>query len=241
MIEIPWLSESNYDFPPAESALLEPNGLLAGGGDLSANRLIAAYKQGIFPWYEEDQPILWWCPNPRAVLFPNELKVSRSLAKTLRQKHFEMRFDQNFEEVIRNCAAPREEGGGTWITEEMIQAYCHLHEIGVAHSIETWQEGKLTGGLYGLSIGQVFFGESMFSFRANASKIAFVHLVKYLQEWHFPIIDCQVSNPHLESLGTREIPFDQFKSMISSHVNKTPGGVWMPENSYNNLTFRSTT
>ena len=226
MIEIPWLSADNYDFPPSESALLEPNGLLAGGGDLSAERLIAAYKRGIFPWYEEDQPILWWSPNPRAVLFPNELKISKSLAKTLRQKRFEVRFDYNFEAVIRNCSVPREEGGETWITEEMIQAYCQLHAQGVAHSVETWQDGELTGGLYGLSIGQIFFGESMFSFRANASKIAFVHLVKHLQACHFPMIDCQVGNPHLESLGAREIPLTRFKEILSTHINADPGRAW---------------
>ena len=226
MIEIPWLSEDSYDFPPSESALLEPNGLLAGGGDLSAERLVAAYKRGIFPWYEEDQPILWWSPNPRAVLFPNELKISKSLAKTLRQKRFEIRFDYNFETVIRSCSAPREEGGGTWITEEMIHAYCQLHAKGIAHSVETWQDGELTGGLYGLSIGQMFFGESMFSCRPNASKIAFVHLVKHLQACHFPMIDCQVGNPHLESLGAREIPLERFKEILSAHINADPGHAW---------------
>ncbi|MBL4607668.1 MAG: leucyl/phenylalanyl-tRNA--protein transferase [Pseudomonadales bacterium] len=229
MIKIPWLSDDNYDFPPAESALLEPNGLLAGGGDLSTKRLIAAYKQGIFPWYEEDQPILWWSPNPRAVLFPEELKISKSLAKTLRQKRFEVRFDENFEQVIRNCSAPREEEGGTWITEDMILAYCELHNKGIAHCVETWQDGKLTGGLYGVSIGQVFFGESMFSFKANASKIAFVYLVKHLQANHFPMIDCQVGNPHLASLGAREIPLERFKKTIKAHINADPGNAWNVE------------
>jgi leucyl/phenylalanyl-tRNA--protein transferase len=229
MIEIPWLAADNYDFPPSESALLEPNGLLAGGGDLSAGRLIAAYKRGIFPWYEEGQPILWWSPNPRAVLFPNELKVSKSLAKTLRQKRFEVRFNHNFEGVIRNCSAPREKGGGTWITEEMIQAYCDLHVKGIAHSVETWQDGELTGGLYGLSIGQVFFGESMFSFRPNASKISFVFLTRHLQACNCPMIDCQIGNPHLESLGAREIPLRNFKEVLGTHINADPGLTWSRE------------
>ncbi|MBV1872287.1 MAG: leucyl/phenylalanyl-tRNA--protein transferase [Gammaproteobacteria bacterium] len=227
MLEIPWLSEDSYEFPPIDSAMTEPNGLLAAGGDLSAERLIAAYKQGIFPWYEEDQPILWWCPSPRSVLFPAELKISKSLAKTLRQNRFDVRVDTCFEDVIRHCAAPREEGGGTWITEDMIQAYCHLHRLGVAHSVETWQNGELVGGLYGISIGCIFFGESMFSTRANASKVAFVHIVRHLHEAGFPIIDCQVANPHLESLGATDIPLRYFKQIVNAHIYEEPGETWL--------------
>lgn len=220
MIDIPWLDPERFNFPPVEQALNEPCGLLAAGGDLSLQRLIHAYKRGIFPWYEEDQPILWWCPNPRSVIFPEQLLISRSLRKVLRKKHFNVTFDRDFEGVIRACAAPRQGSDGTWITEEMIQAYCQLHEAGFAHSVEAWHEGKLAGGLYGLALGKVFFGESMFCHQSNASKVAFVHLINQLKEQNFTLIDCQVSNPHLESLGAVEIPLSEFKTLLLKSVSE---------------------
>ena len=220
MIDIPWLDPERFSFPPVEQALSEPCGLLAAGGDLSLQRLIHAYKRGIFPWYEEDQPILWWCPNPRSVIFPDQLIISRSLRKILRKKHFNVTFDQDFEGVIRACAAPRQDSDDTWITEEMIQAYCQLHEAGFAHSVEAWHEGKLVGGLYGLALGKVFFGESMFCRQSNASKVAFVHLVNQLKEQNFTLIDCQISNPHLKSLGAVEIPLSEFKTLLLKSVSE---------------------
>ena len=177
---IPWLG-TDLAFPPVESALAEPNGLLAVGGDLSPRRLLAAYRRGIFPWYSEGDPILWWCPDPRMVLVPGELRVTRSLAKTLRNKTYQVRFDTAFDDVMRGCAAPRPDQPGTWITAEMRAAYGRLHELGYAHSVETWIDGRLAGGLYGVAIGRVFFGESMFTRVRDASKIAFVHLVRRLE------------------------------------------------------------
>lgn len=218
MVAIAWLSPHNVEFPPVENALDYPKGLLAAGGDLSSPRLIAAYRQGIFPWYEEDQPILWWCPNPRTVLFPNDLKISRSLAKTLRQQHFKVTFNHAFEQVIRQCAAPRAKAQGTWLTEDMIRAYCRLHQQGLAHSVETWFEDQLAGGLYGLTMGKIFFGESMFAHRSDASKVAFVHLVQHLKSQQCPLIDCQVGNPHLLSLGARDIPLADFQEILNTHV-----------------------
>lgn len=226
MVAIPWLESNNVDFPPVESALDYPQGLLAAGGDLSSPRLIAAYQQGIFPWYEEDQPILWWCPNPRAVLFPANLKISHSLAKTLRQQRFEISFNRAFEQVIRSCAAPRAKAQGTWITEDMIDAYCRLHQEGFAHSVESWRDGELVGGLYGLALGRIFFGESMFAQQSDSSKVAFVHLVHHLETQGCPMIDCQVGNPHLSSLGAENIELVQFKAILKAHIHHNPALSW---------------
>ena len=197
---------SDLRFPPVEEST--PDGLLAVGGDLRPERLLEAYCHGIFPWYEEDQPILWWSPDPRAVLFPDKLHVPRSLDKTIRRGHFTVTLDTCFQEVMIQCAGPRPQypEGGTWITPEMIEAYTRLHELGHAHSIETWQEGNLVGGLYGVAISGAFFGESMFSRATDASKVALVSLIRQLQTWGFQIFDCQQASPHVMRLGAEEIP-----------------------------------
>ncbi|MDD1622449.1 MAG: leucyl/phenylalanyl-tRNA--protein transferase [Methylococcaceae bacterium] len=192
-------------FPPLYKALNEPNGLLAFGGCLSPQRIINAYRHGIFPWYNPGEPILWWSPDPRLVLFPDKLKVSRSLNKALRKQPFQIQYDRAFSRVLAACAAPRREDGGTWITEEMKQAYQNLHRLGFAHSFEAWRDGELVGGLYGIAIGKVFFGESMFHTQTDASKVAFVHLVRRLEDWGYQLIDCQVRSEHLLSLGAEDI------------------------------------
>ncbi|MDP2784057.1 MAG: leucyl/phenylalanyl-tRNA--protein transferase [Sulfurimicrobium sp.] len=214
---IPWLYPSD-DFPPVSEALQEPNGLLAAGGDLSPQRLIEAYSHGIFPWFNPGEPILWWSPDPRMVLFPAELKVSRSLRKTLKKPDYEVRVDTAFCAVMRACAAPREVAGGTWINEEMVAAYGGLHAKGLAHSVETWRDGELIGGLYGVALGRMFYGESMFSRATDASKIAFVHLVKQLERWGFSMIDCQMKTAHLATLGAREIPRSEFVRGLSQLI-----------------------
>lgn len=201
---IPWL-DGNAPFPPVESALRRPNGLLCAGGDLSPERLVDAYRHGIFPWFSEGEPILWWSPDPRMVLIPQELKISRSLARTLRRGHYEIRLDTAFPAVIRECSLPRPGQDGTWITAEMQQAYDRLHELGYAHSVETWIDGQLAGGLYGMAIGRTFYGESMFSRVTDASKIALAHLARHLERMGFAVIDCQMKTAHLVSLGAREI------------------------------------
>ncbi len=223
---IPWLRPGD-PFPPVEQALREPEGLLAAGGDLSPARLLEAYSRGIFPWFNEDDPILWWSLDPRMVLFPAELKVSRSLRKTLTNGHYEIRTDSAFRRVMEGCAAPRPGQGGTWISPTIVAAYSRLHQLGHAHSVETWIDGELAGGLYGVAIGRAFFGESMFARVSGASKIAFVHLVRQLQRWGFGIIDCQMSTPHLASLGAREIPRAEFGRRLAELVN-CPGivGRW---------------
>ncbi|MDT8316862.1 MAG: leucyl/phenylalanyl-tRNA--protein transferase [bacterium] len=197
-------------FPPLSHA--EPDGLLALGGDLSVERLLLAYSSGIFPWFNEDDPILWWSPDPRFVLNPDDLNVSRSLEKIIRQGRFEVRVDSAFERVIRACGDTRRGDGecGTWITDAMIKAYCRLHELGFAHSVESWYEGDLAGGLYGVSLGRCFFGESMFARTSNASKVAFVTMVRGLKMLDFELIDCQMPSGHLESLGASGIPRDMF-------------------------------
>jgi leucyl/phenylalanyl-tRNA--protein transferase len=203
---IPWLVD-DAPFPSVESALVDPNGLLCAGGNLSPERILSAYRQGIFPWFSAGQPILWWSPDPRMVLFPDEFKVSRSLRKTLKSGHYEIRLDNDFAGVINRCAHTERPGQpGTWITPEMRNAYLRLHELGWAHSVETWQEGILTGGLYGLAIGKMFYGESMFSLRSDASKIAAAHLARFLGYQEFGMVDCQMRTDHLASLGAREIP-----------------------------------
>lgn len=207
------------EFPDIDLALQEPDGLLAVGGDLSVERLSTAYQSGIFPWYSDGQPILWWSPDPRMVLFPETVKISRSLLKKIRQKKFNVTFDQNFTDVIRACAEPRVQQHGTWIVSEMIDAYIRLHQSGIAHSIECWFDGKLVGGLYGVSMGKVFFGESMFSRMPDASKIAFVYLAKQLARWGFELIDCQVYSQHLESLGAKLIPRSEFKKILQQNIS----------------------
>ncbi len=195
-------------FPPLETAT--EKGLLAIGGDLSAPRLLAAYRHGIFPWYNADQPILWWSPNPRCVLFPERFQPSRSLKKSIRQRRFRFTLDAAFGEVIAACSAPRANAADTWITAEMKRAYTALHRQGIAHSAETWQHNKLVGGLYGVALGGVFFGESMFSRVADSSKVALTLLIAQLRQWDFRLLDCQVSSPHLLSLGAEEIPRCEF-------------------------------
>lgn len=201
-------------FPSVDQALPDPNGLLAIGGCLSEQRLLAAYRQGVFPWYNPGEPILWWSPDPRMVLFPNELKVSRSLKKIIRKKKLQVSFDRAFGLVINACAAPRDNSSGTWISEEIKEAYFGLHQSGFAHSVEVWLEGSLVGGLYGVALGRVFFGESMFHTVTDASKVAFVGLVESLQRWGYRLIDCQVQTSHLATLGAREIARDEFNGLL---------------------------
>lgn len=215
---IPWLGADD-PFPPLSHAAREPNGLLAAGADLSPARLLEAYRHGIFPWFSEGQPILWWSPDPRMVLFPAELKVSRSLARTLRKKDFEIRTDTAFPRVMEACGEPRPGQDGTWITPQMVEAYTALHRQGIAHSVETWRDGELIGGLYGIALGRMFFGESMFSRATDASKIALVTLVRQLADWNFGMIDCQMKTPHLASLGAREIPRAEFARRLRELVH----------------------
>jgi leucyl/phenylalanyl-tRNA--protein transferase len=222
---IPWLSDS-FPFPAVETALREPNGLLAAGGDLMPARLLDAYRHGIFPWFSPGDPILWWSPDPRMVLVPAEFKLSRSLARVIRNSGFEVRMDTSFETAMRACAAPRAGQSGTWIQEDMIAAYCALHRLGYAHSVETWRDGELVGGLYGISIGRMFYGESMFSREANASKVALAHLARQLERWGFGLIDCQMNTPHLASLGAREIPRAEFVGRLQELVNCAPVTNW---------------
>lgn len=235
---LPWLT-GNTPFPPLSAALAEPNGLLAAGGDLSPERILDAYRQGIFPWYSPGEPILWWSPAPRMVLFPAEFKVSRSLGKTLARGDYEVRLDSDFAAVIGACAhTPRAGQQGTWISTEMQATYGRLHELGYAHSVETWASGELIGGLYGIALGRMFYGESMFSWRTNASKIALAHLVRFLEQKGFGMIDCQMHTPHLASLGARPIPREQFIARLDELVAPgDPPGPWPREGA--NLLWRS--
>src|SRR5262249_26605266 len=224
---IAWLG-ADTPFPAPASALKEPNGLLAVGGDLSPRRLLDAYRHGIFPWYSEGDPVLWWSPDPRMVLFPGELHVTRSLAKTLRNRAYEVRVDTAFEEVVRGCAAPRPSQPGTWITAEMRAAYRRLHGLGYAHSVETWIDGALAGGLYGVGIGRVFFGESMFSRARDASKIAFVHLVGRLLAGASGLGDCKMPPAHLGPLGARRARRAEFARRLRELVDyPRPPGRWV--------------
>lgn len=228
-IPLEWLDphDAEAPFPNVEYALREPDGLLALGGDLSPTRLLRAYRQGIFPWYSNDQPILWWSPDPRSVLYPERLKISRSLCTTLRKNIYTVTTDSAFRRVINRCAEPREDGLGTWLTADMIEAYCWLHEMGIAHSVESWHQGELVGGLYGLALGRVFFGESMFSRRSDASKVAFVRLVAHLQKWGYAIVDCQVASAHLASLGAESIPRRHFIATLNRCCDvPTSWGPW---------------
>ncbi|MCX7193962.1 MAG: leucyl/phenylalanyl-tRNA--protein transferase [Proteobacteria bacterium] len=218
---IPWLIEDT-PFPPVTQALREPDGLLAAGRELTPDRLLDAYRHGIFPWFNPGDPVLWWSPDPRMILIPNEFKLSGSLAKILRNSAFEVRTDTAFEQVMRACAAPRGEQQGTWINEQMIEVYCTLHRTGYAHSVEIWLDGKLVGGLYGVAIGQMFYGESMFSFVSNASKIALAHLARR----RFGMIDCQMYTPHLASLGAKLMPRDKFVAQLEELINYPPVDNW---------------
>jgi leucyl/phenylalanyl-tRNA--protein transferase len=219
-----WL-EPGEPFPPVEKALKDPNGLLAAGGELSVERLLAAYRHGIFPWYSGHEPILWWSPDPRMVLYCAELKVGRSLAKSVRNKGYEVRVDTAFRDVLSGCAGARRDGGGTWLGEDMRRAYFALHRAGYAHSVETWGKGELLGGLYGVALGRMFYGESMFSRATDASKVALVGLVEELRARGFPLVDCQVRTPLLASLGAREIPRRSFLREIAAlvHYDEPPG------------------
>jgi leucyl/phenylalanyl-tRNA---protein transferase len=215
---IPWITRGAR-FPSPNNALIEPDGLLCAGGDLTPATIISAYRQGIYPWFSTGQPILWWTPDPRMVLFPHELKISKSLAKTIRQQKFEVRYDTQFRQVIEACAAPREDGGGTWIVEDIQNAYTALHKMGVAHSAECWRDGQLVGGLYGVAIGNAFFGESMFARETDASKVAFIALVEKLRADGFGIIDCQQQTKHLASFGARPIARLAFLQHLKELIN----------------------
>lgn len=231
---IPWLTE-HTPFPPIATALPEPNGLLAAGGELTPARLLEGYRRGIFPWFNPDEPVLWWSPDPRMVLVPEEFRLSNSLAKILHKGAYQIRTDTAFETVMRACAAPRGNMRGTWIDEAMIAAYCELHRLGHAHSVETWMEGKLVGGLYGVCIGHMFYGESMFSHASNASKIALAHLTRQLQRWQSNpstsrstgfLVDCQMHTQHLASLGAKLIARDEFIGRLEELVHCEPVANW---------------
>ncbi len=226
MIQIPWLSPSDTLFPSPSLALNEPNGLLAVGGDLSSERILAAYQQGIFPWFSAGDPILWWSPHPRTVIYPNQLHVSKSLKKIIRNETYRVTFDHCFSEVMRACAAPRAYADGTWISEDIIAGYSNLHLQGYAHSVEVWKKDgakeELVGGLYGMALGRIFFGESMFSRANNASKVGLAFLVEQLKFWDFQLIDCQVANEHLFSLGAIEISREKFQNTLIDFVNVSP-------------------
>ena len=207
MSSIVWLEDNDYEFPPVAQALTEPDGLLAAGGLLSPEILLKAYRHGVFPWYSQGQPILWWSPDPRCVLFPEKLRISRSLKKTLNRNLFAIRQDTAFRDVMQNCAKPRKDTDRTWISRDMVEAYSYMHELGYAHSIECWQQDQLIGGLYGISLGDMFFGESMFSHVTDASKVALVHLCATVKP---KLIDVQVYSKHMESLGAEMIPRSKF-------------------------------
>jgi len=225
---IPWLGPTD-PFPPVERALSDPDGLLAAGGTLEPSRLVDAYARGIFPWSSEGDPLLWWSPDPRMVLFCDEFKVSRSLRRRIREGRFEIRVDTAFDEVMLACAGPREGQAGTWITGAMRRAYGRLHRLGYAHSVEAWREGRLAGGLYGVALGRVFFGESMFARETDASKVALAHLVAMLRERGVPIIDCQQDTAHLASLGARPISRREFAAILAELIHSTaPPPGWRP-------------
>lgn len=218
------------DFPALNKALREPDGLIAIGGCLSKNRLLNAYRHGIFPWFNPDEPILWWSPDPRLVLFPDTLVISRSLRKTLRKNIFSVTFDQAFGEVIAACAKPRKGSAGTWITEDIVRAYNELHQAGFAHSAEAWLDGELAGGLYGVALGRVFFGESMFHTRTDASKVVFACLVEQLKAWDYQLIDCQVHTSHLASFGAVSCARKHFIKLLDQYCDVPANkSAWHPE------------
>ncbi|MBT5231671.1 MAG: leucyl/phenylalanyl-tRNA--protein transferase [Methylococcales bacterium] len=220
-------NDDETPFPPLDEALEEPDGLLALGGRLSSKRLLDAYRQGIFPWYNsDDDPVMWWSPDPRLVLFPEGLKISKSLRKTIKKAPYEVSFDQAFEAVLDGCAEPRDYEEGTWITSNMRSAYIDLHQQGYAHSVECWDDGELVGGLHGITLDHIFFGESMFHRKTDASKIAFVHLVQFLKAKQYAMIDCQVKTEHLMSLGATEIPRQQFSGLLNNYINTVAPQHW---------------
>lgn len=221
MSGIVWLQKTDPPtaLPSTARALVEPNGLLAVGGALTPEWLIHAYRHGVFPWYSAEQPILWWAPDPRAVLFPSEFRISRSLARSIAKRGYETRIDTAFSDVIKACAGPRHGMPGTWITPEMHEAYLLLHRRGLAHSFETWHDGQLVGGLYGVALGRMFFGESMFTRESDASKVALARLVAECESRHVPLIDCQMPSPHLTSLGSRNLPRVEFESRLAELVD----------------------
>jgi leucyl/phenylalanyl-tRNA---protein transferase len=229
---VPWITRGAR-FPSPNNALVEPDGLLCAGGDLAPETILRAYAQGIYPWFSYGQPILWWTPDPRMVLFPDELKISHSLAKTIRQHKFSVTYDTSFAEVIKGCATPRapedSPSSGTWIVDEIQAAYIALHRLGVAHSAEAWCDGELVGGLYGVAIGRVFYGESMFARKTDASKVAFVSMVEKLKQDGFQLIDCQQQTRHLASFGARPIPRTTFIAHLSEFINSADNNsVWTP-------------
>ncbi|TQV87654.1 leucyl/phenylalanyl-tRNA--protein transferase [Aliikangiella coralliicola] len=226
---LPYLS-TDISFPPVEQALDDPNGLLAAGADLSSERLIQAYSQGIFPWYSPGEPILWWSPDPRTVFFVNHFKIHKSVKKTLRKSQLTVTLNFNFKETVKRCSRPRSAENGTWITKEMIEAYCELHRLGKAHSLEVWQGNQLVGGIYGVVTGGVFCGESMFSEISNGSKIALSCLARYLKQLDFKLIDCQIENPHLMKLGASNISRKLYLSLLHSSSQQTwDSQQWQPQ------------
>ena len=233
---IPWLSETEPLFPDTDKALKEPDGLLAAGGNLNKRTLLQAYRRGIFPWFNEGEPILWWSPDPRMVLKPESMNISRSLRKTLRKNSFHVTFDNAFDRVIDECSKPRADEAGSWITDDMKLAYNALHSEGCAHSVEVWVDEELVGGLYGVAIGQVFFGESMFSRQSNASKVALVWLCRHLSQWGFQLVDCQVYSPHLQSLGAEVISRTEFIALLDCYCPQNASGAnWKAERQWNDL------
>lgn len=225
MSQIAWLDPALLAFPPVEEALDDPNGLLAAGGDLSTERLLLAYRSGIFPWYEEGQPLLWWSPEPRCVLYPESFRMTRSLRKRLRQNRFDIRVSTAFAEVVEACSAPRDGQAGTWITSDMMRAYVRLHSLGFAQSVEAWRDGRLVGGLYGVTLGRMFFGESMFHTETDASKIAAAYLCRIMLRHRGPFIDCQVENDHLLSLGAETMPRAEFVAHLDRHCQESAGRI----------------
>ncbi len=223
---VPWLEASPVQFPPLDTALEEPNGLLAAGAALSPQWLLAAYRSGIFPWYEEGQSVLWWSPDPRLVLFPDRLRISKSLRKFIRKHPYTIYINRDFSSVVEQCGAERSGASGTWITADMQAAYCQLNQLGHAHSVEVWRDDDLVGGLYGIAMGKVFFGESMFSKEANTSKLALVALISQLTIWDFQLIDCQVTSDHLLSLGAEEIPRSQFTEILAAAATENTKHSW---------------
>jgi leucyl/phenylalanyl-tRNA--protein transferase len=235
-VDITWLDPSSSDapFPDVSNALTDPEGLLAAGGDLSLTRLLNAYQNGIFPWYEDGQPILWWSPNPRGILFTKNFKISTSLRRALRKHNWTVTFDGDFRKTVMACAAPRSYARGTWITNEMLEAYCDLHQAGHAHSIELWDnQERLIGGIYGVLIGKMFYGESMFSFATNASKVALTYLAMHMHSWGFPLLDCQLPSKHLTSLGAESLSREEYIKIMSPLCTQQTNINWEHDDSLN--------